>query len=192
MLARALPIEPTLALVALLAIVRHPLAVALVHWAATLIVQPQILPRLDFSKGIPADHRTLVAVPAMLTDADEIDELVDALEVRFLANRDPNLAFALVTDFAMPRPRPPTATRRCVQRARAAIEALNERYTRPHGGCFLFHRPRRWNPREKLWMGTSASAASSRSSMPRCAATLGLFATVVGPGRSSSDRRRST
>jgi hypothetical protein len=29
----------------------------------------RVLPRLDFSRGIPAAHRTLVAVPTLLTDA---------------------------------------------------------------------------------------------------------------------------
>src|SRR6185436_3389897 len=89
-LVRVAPFAPSLAWCALVMLCASELAVALVHWAATLIVMPQILPRLDFSNGIPTDHRTLVAVPAMLTDADEIDELIGALEVRFLANRDAN------------------------------------------------------------------------------------------------------
>ncbi len=38
--------------------------------------------------------------------------------------------------------------------ARARIEELNEKYRRAHGDTFfLFHRPRRWNEREKVWMG---------------------------------------
>jgi hypothetical protein len=62
------------------------LAVALVNWLATLLVTPQALPRMDFSKGIPATSRTLVVVPTMLTSARNV-ELVEALEVRFLAMR---------------------------------------------------------------------------------------------------------
>ena len=38
-------------------------------------------------------------VPTMLTCAESIKNLVEALEVRFLANRDDNLHFALLTDF---------------------------------------------------------------------------------------------
>ena len=60
---------------------------------------PQQLPRLDFSKGIPPDSRTLVIVPTMLANAQNIEDLVEALEVRFLANRDENLHFGLLTDF---------------------------------------------------------------------------------------------
>ena len=63
------------------------LAVALVNWLLTLLVTPRPLPRMDFSPGIPPSARTLVVVPTMLTSAQGIDDLVEALEVRFLANR---------------------------------------------------------------------------------------------------------
>jgi cyclic beta-1,2-glucan synthetase len=75
------------------------LAVALVNWLATLLVTPKPLPRLDFSDGIPPESRTLVVVPTMLTSPQNIAALIEALEVRFLANRDENLHFGLLTDF---------------------------------------------------------------------------------------------
>ena len=179
-LARALPIEPGLGWYALLATCATAPAVALVHWAATLIVNPKILPRLDFSTGIPANHRTLVAVPAMLTDAGEIDELVDALEVRLLANRDPNLAFALVTDFRDAATETTDGDDALVQRAAAAIEALNARHE-THGGCFLFHRARRWNPREHAWMGWERKRGKLEELNAALRGELGLFAKIVGP-----------
>ena len=43
--------------------------------------------------------RTLAVIPAMLAGAQHIEELIEALEVRFLANRDPLLHFGLLTDF---------------------------------------------------------------------------------------------
>jgi hypothetical protein len=64
-----------------------------------LIVRPRLLPRMDFSEGIPAENSTIVAVPTMLGDEHDIDEQIEALEIRFLANRDKNLLFALLSDF---------------------------------------------------------------------------------------------
>ncbi len=75
------------------------LALTLVNWLATLLVTPRALPRMDFSKGIPSASRALVVVPTMLSSAGNIDDLAEALEVRFLANRDENLRFGLLTDF---------------------------------------------------------------------------------------------
>jgi cellobiose phosphorylase len=180
----AAPIEPTVAWGALLAVCASELAIALVHWVATLVVTPRVLPRLDFSKGIPAAHRTLVAVPAMLTDAAEIDELASALEVRYLANRDPNLVFALVTDFRDAPTETAEGDDALVARATAAIAALGAKY---HGGFFLFHRARRWNPREHAWMGWERKRGKLEQLNAALRGELGLFATVVGPAAQLAD-----
>ena len=130
------------------------LAIALVNWAATLLATPQLLPRLDFSKGIPPDCHTLVVVPTMLTSAQNIEDLVEALEVRFLANRDANLHFGLLTDFRDAHEETQPDDESLTLLAGNLIEELNEKYRGATGDpFFLFHRPRRWNPREQLWMG---------------------------------------
>ena len=130
------------------------LAVALVNWLATLLATPRPLPRMDFSKGIPQELRTLVVVPTMLTSTQNIEDLIEALEVRFLANRDDHLHFGLLTDFrdaieeTLPEDEP------LLRLARQRIEELNEKYRSPEGDTFfLFHRPRRWNPQDRIWMG---------------------------------------
>lgn len=74
------------------------LGVGIVNWLATLLVAPRPLPQMDFSQGIPRQSRTLVAIPTMLTSSDGVSDLIDALEVRYLANRDKHLHFALLTD----------------------------------------------------------------------------------------------
>jgi cyclic beta-1,2-glucan synthetase len=130
------------------------LAVAIVNWLATLLATPRPLPRMDFSKGIPKELRTLVVVPTMLTSNQNIEDLVKALEVRFLANRDDHLHFGLLTDFrdaieeTLPEDEP------LLRLAQQRIAELNEKYRNPTGDSFfLFHRPRRWNPIERMWMG---------------------------------------
>ena len=75
------------------------LSIALVNWLVTLFIKPHPLPRLDYSKGIPPESRTLVVVPTMLLNTQNIEDLAEALEVRFLANQDENLHFGLLTDF---------------------------------------------------------------------------------------------
>ena len=44
-------------------------AVTVANWLCSLLVAPQPVVRLDFSSGIPVDHRTLVVIPTMLTGA---------------------------------------------------------------------------------------------------------------------------
>jgi len=130
------------------------LALALVNWLVTLLVRPHSLPRMDFSAGIPAQSRTLVVVPTMLTSSQNVDNLIEALEVRFLGNRDDNLYFGLLTDFLDAQEETLAEDEPLLRLAQAKIEALNAKYGAADNDIFfLFHRPRRWNPQERIWMG---------------------------------------
>ena len=130
------------------------LAVALVNWLTTLLASPHSLPRMDFSAGIPPESRTLVVVPTMLTSPRNVDSLAEALEVRFLANRDGNLHFGLLTDFRDAAEETLAEDAPLLQLARERIEALNAQYADGRNDVFfLFHRPRRWNPHDRIWMG---------------------------------------
>jgi cyclic beta-1,2-glucan synthetase len=130
------------------------LAVALANWLATMLVSPHALPRMDFSEGIPAESRTLVVVPIMLTSVQHIEDLVEALEVRFLANRDDNLDFGLLSDFRDAQEETLPEDESLLRLVRKRIEELNGKYSdAKRDAFFLFHRPRRWNPGERIWMG---------------------------------------
>jgi cyclic beta-1,2-glucan synthetase len=156
------------------------LAVGLVNWLASQLARPEALPRMDFSGGIPASARTLVVVPTMLASEAGAIALVEALEVRFLANRDPKLRFGLLTDFQDAASEHMPGDAALLQAARAGIESLNERYAST-GAFFLFHRPRLWNPRDRVWMGYERK----RGKLAELNALLrdgdaGRFAKVVG------------
>ena len=130
------------------------LGVSLVNWFVTLFVPPSPLPRLDFSEGIPPAQATLVVVPTMLASATGVENLLEALEVRYLANCDFNVFFALLTDFCDAPEEHQAGDDELLQLAAKGIQALNQKYRRDRPGIFfLFHRPRRWNAREKVWMG---------------------------------------
>ncbi|EQD38744.1 beta 1-2 glucan, partial [mine drainage metagenome] len=156
--ANGMPVWMLAPLCILLLLASSQLSVALMNWLATLRVKPEGLPKMDFSKGIPPGCRTLVVVPSLLTSVQDIEKLVEALEVRFLANRDDHLHFGLLTDYCdapqefLPEDSP------LVQRVHTRIIELNEKYSSVGDGTksnifFLFHRPRRWNPQERIWMG---------------------------------------
>jgi len=130
------------------------LAVAVMNWLSTLLVKPRLLPRLDFSAGIVADCRTIVAVPTMIGSEMDVDHLIETLEIHHLANRDPHLHFALLTDFPDAHAETLPGDDALLDRIRSGVEMLNQKYPTPlYSFFFLFHRPRRWNPGENLWMG---------------------------------------
>ena len=128
-------------------------AVAATNLLVTHLIRPQRLQRLDFSKGIPAECATLVAVPILLFSEKQVRQAVKDLEVRYLANRDPYLHFSLVTDL-------PDSLEESdehnglAQFCSSLIRDLNKKYARGGTGPFFhLHRSRRFNPRERVWMG---------------------------------------
>jgi len=130
------------------------LSIGVMNWLSLLVVKPQPLPRLDFSKGIPPEHRTMVVVPTMLSNADAVRELLEGIEIRYLANRDPNLSFALLTDLPDAAEEMRPGDEELVRQASDGIAALNQKYEAQRSDIFfLFHRPRRWNAQEGVWMG---------------------------------------
>src|SRR5262249_12206673 len=128
-------------------------AVQLMNYLTTALLRPEILPKLDFSKGIPKPCTTLVAVPALLLSEKQVRHLVQDVEVRFLGNHDPNLHFALLTDLpdsAVPSHEDDPLVDLCAN----LVKELNEKYSgRQQGQFLLLHRHRVYNPREKVWMG---------------------------------------
>jgi cyclic beta-1,2-glucan synthetase len=130
------------------------LASTLTNCLATVLIKPRPLPRMDFSHGLPAELRTLCVVPSMICSTDAIDELLESLEVRFLGNRDRNLHFGLLTDFRDATEATLPEDDLLLQAVQIGIEKLNARYSgQGDDRFFLFHRPRRWNPAERQWMG---------------------------------------
>ncbi|MHA4869048.1 GH36-type glycosyl hydrolase domain-containing protein [Duganella sp. PWIR1] len=131
------------------------LALSLVNWFATLVTIPKPLPRMDFKEGIPADARTMVVVPTLVYSKENIDDLFEQMEVRFLANRDPNLMFCLLTDFSDARAEKLPTDDALVEHMKHKVTHLNHKYadTQPQSPFLLLHRPRLWNPQEGVWMG---------------------------------------
>ncbi|HTB30872.1 MAG TPA: cyclic beta 1-2 glucan synthetase, partial [Bacteroidia bacterium] len=144
-----------LAIIGVLSIIcASQLAVSVVNFFSSLLVKPHLLPRMDFSKEIPGEFKTLVVLPVMLTNVEDIEDLVESLEVRFLANRKDNLHFGLLTDFMDAQTETLPDDQVLLAAARQKIESLNVKYKREKKDLFyLFHRPRLWNPKENAWMG---------------------------------------
>jgi cellobiose phosphorylase len=173
-----------LALTGILALLcASQLAVALVDWLATLLATPHLLPRLDYSEGIPPESQTLVVIPTMLTSAAAIADLVEGLEVRFLANQDGHLRFGLLTDWLDAHEESLPEDAALLSLAKGMIEELNAKYGGPGKGPFLlFHRPRRYNPCERIWMGYERKRGklSALNAFLRRGNAQGDFTLVVG------------
>ena len=128
-------------------------AIEVINPFILFLLPPRVLPRMDFSRGIPEECTTVVAVPTLLISKDQVQDLVRSLEIRYLGNVDPNLYFALLTD-------PPDSAQAFDEKDELVafcsnlIEQLNVKYGQNGSGCFfLLHRNRTFNETEQTWMG---------------------------------------
>ena len=134
-------------------------AVAIVNQLVNLFVPASRLPRLDYERAVPEADRTVVVVPLLLGSVDAVAGAISHLEVQYLANRDPQVRFALLSDLLdSPTERAP-GDEAIVEAAFAGIRALNAAYGNQDGATpndapfYLLHRPRRWNAADDVWMG---------------------------------------
>jgi cyclic beta-1,2-glucan synthetase len=130
-------------------------AVDLINGSITALLKAEPLPKLDFSKGVPAEMTALVIVPTLLMNEKQVTELFEELEARYLANQDPNIHFGLLTDLPDSTTRPPEEDDSpLVHLALRLVDELNAKYATQEGGSFfLLHRHRVFNARQGVWMG---------------------------------------
>ena len=126
------------------------LAVAVVNRLVVLGFGATLLPALDLRAGIPAEYRTLVAVPMMLTTTADIEKQVNRLEVHYLASPAGELHFALLSDWLDAATENVDSDAALLKTATDGIARLNQL----HGPRFLLlHRHRVWSASESCWLG---------------------------------------
>jgi cyclic beta-1,2-glucan synthetase len=146
-----------LLLLGLLALVpASDLATAFVNREVTGLLGPRALPRLALRDGVPADLRTLVGVPILLTGHAQIAEQIERLEVHYLANPDGDLRFALLSDWEDAPQETMPEDDELLAATLEGIARLNQRHGATPDGSerfLLFHRRRGWNESERKWIG---------------------------------------
>ncbi|GAB2562297.1 cyclic beta 1-2 glucan synthetase [Dyella jejuensis] len=158
-------------------------ALGLVNWMVTVTTSPSMLPRMNFAQGVPASARSLVVVPAMLGSTQDVEDMVEVLEVHFLANRDEHVHFALLSDFKDAPEERLEDDAAILNLARQQIESLNAKYAPGNGDRFyLLHRPRRFNRADGVWMGHERKRGklTDLNNLLRTG-QLDAFELVVGP-----------
>jgi len=144
-------------LLGLLAVVpASDLAIALINRFVTDLLGPRMLPRLELRDGVTPQLRTMVVVPTLLTNQHDVEQLVERLEVHYLANSEGDLRFALLTDWMDAASETIPADNELLALAVDGVARLNKIHgPTPDGDARfqLLHRKRVWNESEAKWMG---------------------------------------
>ncbi|HEY3134078.1 MAG TPA: glucoamylase family protein [Gemmatimonadaceae bacterium] len=131
------------------------IGISVINQLITMFMPPRLLSKLELrDEGVPEEYMTAVVVPTLLGSVRAVDEALEHLEVQYLANRDPNLQFAILSDFTDSLTEHREGDEEILAAAASGIKALNAKYRNAAEDVFfLFHRPRLWNPKQSVWMG---------------------------------------
>jgi cyclic beta-1,2-glucan synthetase len=129
------------------------LASSLVQYLVSRWVAPRPLPKLNSDGPIPRESKTLVVVHTIFSSVGSIQKAIDGLEVRFLANDDPNLLYVLMADLPDADAEHKPGDDEIIAVAHQGIETLNALHAERSDKRFLlFFRSRMFNPCEGVWM----------------------------------------
>ncbi|WP_234123465.1 GH36-type glycosyl hydrolase domain-containing protein [Clostridium hydrogenum] len=127
---------------------------SILNWSINHLIKPTFVPKMELSAGIPGDAKTIVVIPSILNNENRVDELINNMEVYYLANREKNIYFALLGDFKDSVNEKEESDNSINRAALKHIKALNRKYsTNGKEIFFFFNRYRQFNESENLWMG---------------------------------------
>jgi len=129
------------------------ISMEITNFIFTRRIKVKKIPSLNYLREIPDEARTFVVMPVIVSSKEQGLEYMDRLQKHYLANRQPNLYFALLLDFE-DSPKQSMPKDAVIESAFAArMKELNERYPSEHQRFSLFFRCRRWNEAENCYMG---------------------------------------
>ena len=94
----------------------------------TSFVQPNVIPKLDYTNGIPDDARTMVVIPTIVSNKAKIKEMFDTLESFYLVNKTDNLYFTLLGDIKAHTEKVADYDEEISRYGQEYAEKLNEKY----------------------------------------------------------------
>lgn len=130
------------------------IVVQVIQYLLSKFVGPKMIPKLDFTNGIPKESSTMVIIPTIIKSKDKVEELMKKLEVYYLANKSENLYFTLLGDCSSSNKEIESFDNTVVKAGIDMTKLLNEKYRDENFPKFNFiYRNRVWNESEAKFLG---------------------------------------
>lgn len=127
------------------------IVVQIIQYILGKMVKPKLIPKLDFTNGIPKECSTMVIIPTIVKTREKVEELVRKLEVYYLANKSENIYFTLLGDCSESSKKEEDFDVEVMEEGKKQIQRLNKKY-----GTDIFnfvYRKRVWNDKEDSYLG---------------------------------------
>ncbi len=114
---------------------------------------PETLPRFDFAKTIDEDCTTYVIMPTVISSIEKLDDMINKMEITYLANRSKNMYYMLIGDCISSNKEHIMLDDTIVEYAKEKLDKLNEKYDMPHKLFNFIYRKRIYSKAEECYMG---------------------------------------
>lgn len=149
----------------------NEIIIGLTNWTVNKISEIRLVPKLNFSRGIPEESKTVVVIPAITNSRAKVKELMKKLEVAYCGNKDKNLYFALLCDFLDSQEEVEENDEQVIKCGIECARRLNEKYSnelfennfenqgeytktiKSNNRFFFLSRARVYNDKQKVYMG---------------------------------------
>ncbi len=126
----------------------------IIQYTLSKVVKPKPIPKLDFQNGIPKDYTTMVVIPTILKDREQVRNLFNKLEVFYIANKSENIYFTLLGDCSSSDNEVEAFDDEVIEEGLKETKRLNEKYVDLELNKFNFiYRKRIWNDGEGKFLG---------------------------------------
>lgn len=115
------------------------------------VVPTKPILKLDYSKGIPDDSKTMVVIPTIISSKDKIKEMFDTLETFYIINKTDNLYFTLLGDVKASNQEVLDIDDELSEYGISYAEKLNKKYKKEL--FYFLYRKRFWNEGENCYLG---------------------------------------
>ena len=111
----------------------------------------KFIPKLDYSKGIPKESKTMVVIPTIVSDTKKIKEMFDTLETFYIINKSDNLYFTLLGDAKTSNKEKEDYDEEITNFGLEYAEKLNKKYGKEI--FYFLYRKRIWHEGENAYLG---------------------------------------
>ena len=130
------------------------IVIQIIQYILSKFVKPKMIPKIDFSNGIDKQNETIVVIPTILKSKEKVRELMNKLEVFYLANKSDNIYFELLGDCSESKNEEEKFDKEVVEEGVKQANKLNQKYNKNEKPIFHFlYRSRVWNNSEGCYLG---------------------------------------
>ena len=116
-------------------------------------IKPQILPRFDFAKSVDENNVTYVAMPTIISSIEKLDNMINKMEVTYLANRSENIYYMLIGDCISSDKKEIQLDKVILDYAKEKLDKLNKKYPSNRNLFNFMYRKRVYSNSERSYIG---------------------------------------